>query len=880
MAKGGHIEVAQAYVTIIPSMQGAQKKIAEELVPAAERAGDQAGKRVGDKLGDGASSGGRAAGAKVGDEIAKGAQRGADDAGKGISSSLSRAGDSAAGSIGSKLDGAFSKVSQSVGSVFGGIGSKIGSTLGAAASKVGGAFSGAASKVGSAFSGVASKVAAPFSGISDKIGGAFKDVGSKASSVLGGAGTAGAQSFGGAFSVAAGSLIASGVQEIARIATDTFMQGFNGFAVFEQLSGGVEKIFDQANVSQIFADAQNAYKDLNMSANEYLDSINKVGATFAQTIGDQQGYDTARMGMKAIADYASGTGANLENLNEKYQLITRSSASYQSIADQFAGILPQTSKDFLEQAQQAGFLSDKYTELTQVPVAEYQEAVTKMLQKGVEDMGLAGNTLSESTNTISGSLAMLSGAWDNFLTGLFDENADIGALGENLLQSLAAVVKNVAPRIIGAIGRMIAGLPGAIADLLRGIPDMLGPAITEIFGEGVGSRIGEALGGSFGSFGESLGKLFDSLGKLFGTLMEVLGPVIEAIMNVAGVALEIVMNALTTVISFIADVVIPGIQAFVEFLRPTIELISSIITATMEVIQHIIDAVWPHIQEVVIGAMDAIKPVIENVTNTIKAITEASWPYIQAVIDTAVNAIKGFIDNVWPAIQLIIQNVMAVIQGVINTVWPAIQAIIETVMGAIQAVINTVWPAIQAIVEGAVNGIKAAIDGINACIGVVQGIFDGIRHAIEDPINTARDIVGDAIEAIKGFFNFDIQWPNIPLPHFNVSGSPNPLDWVSQGPPSFSIDWYAKGGFVDGAQLIGAGEAGPEMILPKQGRLMSDFAGAIAARVGDGERTVELLEALLEKQGDVYMDGRRVGHVMAPFVDAEFATNARRAAYA
>ena len=164
-----------------------------------------------------------------------------------------------------------------------------------------------------------------------------------------------------------GNILTQGVDMAVSAATDTFKNAFENFGTFEQLSGGVEKIFDEANIDQIMTDAQNAYKDLNMSANEYLDTINQVGATFAQTMGDQKGYDTARTGMKAIADYASGTGRNLDELNEKYKLITRSSASYQSIADQFAGILPQTSADFLAQAQAANLLSGEYSKLTDVP---------------------------------------------------------------------------------------------------------------------------------------------------------------------------------------------------------------------------------------------------------------------------------------------------------------------------------------------------------------------------------------------------------------------------------------------------------------------------------------------------------------------------------
>ena len=192
-------------------------------------------------------------------------------------------------------------------------------------------------------------------------------------------------------------------------------QSVEAYGEYEQLVGGAKKIFDEMDYSVIAQDAQSAFESMNLSASQYLSMMNSVGATFAQTMGDEKGYLTAKVGMQAIADYSSGTGRSVEELNQKFALITRSTSSYQSIADQFAGILPATSKDFLDQAKAAGYLSGKYTDLTKVPIAEYQEAVAKMLEKGVKDMGLAGNTAAETAYTLTGSLAGMKSSWKNVL---------------------------------------------------------------------------------------------------------------------------------------------------------------------------------------------------------------------------------------------------------------------------------------------------------------------------------------------------------------------------------------------------------------------------------------------------------------------------------
>lgn len=481
------------------------------------------------------------------------------------------------------------------------------------------------------------------------------------------AGKTGGSSFGGAFSVAAGNLLADLARSLTRVLGDTLSDAFSNYAEFEQLSGGVEKIFDQANVEQIYKDANNAYKELNMSQNEYLASVSQTGAAFAATMGDQKGYDIARKGMMAISDYATGTGRDVGELNDKFALITRSTSSYQSIADQFSGILPATSQGFLEAAQAAGYLSEEYTSLTQVPIDEYQEAVAYMLEDGVDAMGLLGNTAAESTETISGSLAMLKGAWSNFLTGLFDENADIGQLAQNVFDSLYAVVENVMPRI--------------------------GELVDKVLGEGMSANI---------------------------------------------------ESAVTGLMDFFTGTVLPFAENVANTVGPVIEQIASAIYETM----------------------------------------------------------------------------------------PAIETIITGAMGAIQGVFDTVWPIISAVVVDAVTTITTVIQGLADLVSLVQGAFDAIKNAIDNPMETAKNLVKAAIEAIKGFFQFKIQWPHIPLPHFSISGSANPLDWLKGGLPRISIDWYARGGIVDGPTLIGAGEAGPEAIVPLTAPNIMPFADAVAKAMG------------------------------------------------
>ena len=386
-----------------------------------------------------------------------------------------------------------------------------------------------------------------------------------------------------------GELLKSGVDMAVNAAVSTFQNAFENIGTFEQLSGGVEKIFDQADTDKIFADAQNAYKDLNMSANEYLDSINQVGATFAQTMGDQKGYDTARQGMLAIADYASGTGRNLDELNEKYKLITRSSSGYQSIADQFAGILPQTSKDFLAQAQAAGYLSDTYKQLTDVPVAEYQEAVTQMLQKGVSDLGLAGNTLAESTNTITGSIAMFNSAWQNLLTELGKEDGDISGAIDRVIESAEAVIANAMP----VIERIL---------------------------EAMGQAIGDFAMRAGAYFMEHRTEIYDAAGQFIYAVLEAIVTAIPYI--VEGLA-YLTASLIEYIINHIPDMLAAAGQLMLAFFQPIVQAIAPVMNAMNDVLQSILDAIGGFFSYMFQAGANIIKSLINGILSGLGPLGDA-----------------------------------------------------------------------------------------------------------------------------------------------------------------------------------------------------------------------------------------------------------------
>ena len=438
---------------------------------------------------------------------------------------------------------------------------------------------------------------------------------------------------------------AVGAASTAIVALTT--QAVNSFAEYEQLAGGAQKIFDQMDYSKIATDANNAYKELGLSANQYLSVINDVGATFAATMGDEAGYEAAKTGLKAISDYASGTGKNVNELSQKFTLITRSTSSYQSIADQFSGILPATSAGFLEQAQAAGILSDKYTQLTEVPIAEYQDAVSKMLEQGVADLGLANNTMDEAFSTLSGSLAMAQGAWSNLVTGLADDSADLDMLIGNFVESVGAVATNLIPKI----GTALNGVSELISELVPVIVQEI-PALIEenlpILAEAAVSIIQSLIDGISQNQGTLFETIFDVVTYLAESFVTMLPQIVELgldlIVSLAnGIAeslpemiptiIDVVLQIVDTLISNVGMLIDAAIEIILALADGLIEALPNLIDAIPTIIENLIQALIGAIPQIIEAGIQLFVALVENLPDIIAGIVEAIPEIITAILD-------------------------------------------------------------------------------------------------------------------------------------------------------------------------------------------------------------------------------------------------------
>lgn len=369
-----------------------------------------------------------------------------------------------------------------------------------------------------------------------------------------------------------------------------------------------------------------------------------------------------------------------------------------------------------------------------------------------------------------------------------------------------------------------------------------------------------------------------TIGGLIAAALPIIGTVIAVAAAIAGIIVVIkylwetnegFRTAVETVWNAIMSVINTVVQAISSFVMEIWGTLTTWWNDNQQLIRQTAETVWNAISATITTIMNVLGPFLETAWNTISTVISTVWDTIKTVVETAINvvlgiiktvmqiingdwsgaweSIKGIAESIWNGIKSIAESVFNAMAQILSNIWNTISSTASGIWNGISSTLSGIWNGISSTVSGVFNGIASTLSGIwNGISSTASGIWNGIKDTIGGAIDGAKNLVGNAIDAIKGFFNFKFEWPHIPLPHFHVSGSINPLDWVKgKGLPSFGIEWYAKGGILtrptafgmNGGNMMVGGEAGKEAVLPLNDKNLSAIGRGIAKTM-DAQGTI------------------------------------------
>lgn len=127
-----------------------------------------------------------------------------------------------------------------------------------------------------------------------------------------------------AIGVALGNILTKGVEAAASGIKNVIGGAFSGFADYQQLTGGVDKLFGDA--SQRLQDyAAQAYKTSGVSANQYMEQVTSFSAALINDLGGDTtaAADMADVAMRLMSDNVNTFGSDAQSVQDAIMGLSR-----------------------------------------------------------------------------------------------------------------------------------------------------------------------------------------------------------------------------------------------------------------------------------------------------------------------------------------------------------------------------------------------------------------------------------------------------------------------------------------------------------------------------------------------------------------------------
>ena len=570
--------------------------------------------------------------------------------------------------------------------------------------------------------------------------------------ILGGSGAAKSalSSIGGA-AATAGKLAVAGLGAVTGAVTAVGGAALGAYADYEQLSGGVETLFG-SSASTLKGYADEAYRTAGMSANQYMTQATSFAASLVQSVGGDtaKAAEYANMAMVDMSDNVNKMGSDMQSVQDAYQgfakqnftMLDNLKLGYGGTKEEMQRLIADANKLRAEQGKTADLTIESYADIV--------EAIHTVQ----EEMGITGTTAKEASTTISGSIGMAKAAWTNFLTGLGRDDVDFSQLTTQLLESIGAVAKNVAPRV-AIIGRSIVQ---AFPAVLSGLGSVLAPVVSEALATawniavqalaGIGIKLPEVDASQFMA-------AFQQLATFVGTAVDGIKGAISTLASAFAPVIASIIGHVVSLGSAIANAVTPVIIAMATTIQATLPVIQGLFQTFGDYIRGIIDAVFPHIEAIVTTAMNVVCSVI----STVLAFISGDWSGVW-------NGIFNILDSIWSGMVSIVQTYIGLVSGAI-----------DSALGFIQGVWNAAWSALGNFLDSAWNGIVSAVSGgseqvmsvlgnlPSKIIGIFAGagswlidsgraLLKGFADGVMGAVGWVGDQISGALGKIRGLFPF------------------------------------------------------------------------------------------------------------------------------
>lgn len=678
------------------------------------------------------------------------------------------------------------------------------------------------------------------------------------------------------------------------------------YAEYEQLVGGVETLFGAQGMTlkkyaksigetvgqakgkydqliqaqtEVMNNAKVAYKTAGMSANNYMNTITSFAAALKQsTANETEAAKVANQTVIDMADNANKMGTNMEDIQNAYQGFSKQNyVMLDNLKLGYGG----TKSEMERLLQNAEKLTGVHYDINNL--SDVYNAIHE-IQK---NLGITGTTAKEAMKTIDGAMKMTKASWDNLLTGLADPKQAVGPLISEFAKSLGILAKNVTPKI----KEVFNALPNALIQITPQLMNMIIDLAPSLILAAI-----NLVAGLVGALPGVISPIFSQLSSLIGSgMIDKIGQSISSnIPTLISKGLDMLLQFSQAVLTNLPVLVGMGMKLIFYLVQGLMSSLPTLISKVPTIIANLADAFSNSAQTIFVWGVKIIAEIIKGLVMSIPSLI-ANIPKIIYAIFAVWNAInwwnlgKGLINGIKNGITSMGGSLTSTAKNLFESLKNNVSNIFNNIKKVIESPIFSAKTKVLAIIGELQNGVRV---GFNFIKSHASSVWNGVKNAITSPMSTAANFVKAIINKIKGFFNFRISWPHIPLPHFNIQPSGwNVGDLLKGKIPSLGIKWYAQAMDnpmildaptifgMSNSQMLGAGEAGAEVVAGRDTLMkminqasnnkadeILDALHRIIALLSDEDRMHDIIvKALNDGSFVVMLDGREIGRIVRKY---------------
>ena len=525
-------------------------------------------------------------------------------------------------------------------------------------------------------------------------------IGGGIAQALGGdaAATSAGQSFGGKLVGAIKGVIAA-----AGIGT-ALSKAITEGAALEQSIGGVKTLFGDA-ADTVIANAQNAYKTTQLSANDYMENITGFSARLLQSMGGdtEAAAALADTAMRDMADNANKMGTDMGFIQETYQSLAR--GNYEMLDNLKLGY-GGTQAEMARLINDSGVLGDTMeataNNVNSIGFDKFIEAIHVIQDR----MGLAGTATEEAETTITGSLNAMKASFANVLGNL--------TLGQDIGPSLNALATTLTTFFTGnllpAVWNILSALPGALVTFVTS----LGPQLLT----GMQELVSQITSG-----------MTTSLPQMVQNGATMVQGIVQGITTTLPAMLQSGAQMVTTAIQGFSQqypgLLDSGMQAVHSVIDGIVQMVPSVAQSAVEVVSAFLDMIVQNLPEILSAGADILQSVVEGIGQ--------SLPYIwQAAVELLQNFLTTIVQNLPEIIAAGFDLIVSLIEGIGNA--------LPNLITAAGEIYSTIWDTIT------------SVDWLQLGVDIVKGLINGLTSMGGALWDAAQNIAKSAFNAIKSFF--------------------------------------------------------------------------------------------------------------------------------